>query len=170
MKSAGLLQTEMPEEDLLALYHMLQAGWWELMMGTINFYHFMSLSVTLTLAGGHKFSGKQYLLVSFSHTLVKFSWAGWNMVWCLKQFKFNSCVWQRCLSRSVPEIHLHVALLKLGNQPTNCWAGWIKGCKMLVTSVGHGLVYLVPINHNFSSAVASCHLISELLLDSAVMN
>ena len=38
-----------------------------LVIGTIDFYHLNRLSVTLTLAGGHKVSAKQNLLASFPH-------------------------------------------------------------------------------------------------------
>ena len=37
---------------------------------TIDFDHLILLSLTLTLAGGHKVSAKQNLLDSFSHTLL----------------------------------------------------------------------------------------------------
>ena len=36
-----------------------------LVIGTVNFYHFIPLSMTLTLVGGHKISAEQNLLVSF---------------------------------------------------------------------------------------------------------
>ena len=36
-----------------------------MLIGTINFYHFIPLSVTLTLSGGHKVSAKQNLLRFF---------------------------------------------------------------------------------------------------------
>ena len=35
-------------------------------LGTIDFNHFIPLSLTLTLPGGHKVSAKQNLLASFS--------------------------------------------------------------------------------------------------------
>ena len=38
-------------------------------IGTIDFYHFILLLLTLTLPGGHKDSAKQNLLASFSRTL-----------------------------------------------------------------------------------------------------
>ena len=52
-----------------------------MLIGTIDFHHFMPLSVAfnLTLAGGHKVSVKQNLLTPFSHTL--FNWMGWNLIW-----------------------------------------------------------------------------------------
>ena len=37
-----------------------------MLIGTIEFCHFIPLSVTLTLAGGHKVSTEQNLLASFS--------------------------------------------------------------------------------------------------------
>ena len=40
-----------------------------MLAGTIDLYHFILLSLTLTLAGGHKISIKQNLLASFSHIL-----------------------------------------------------------------------------------------------------
>ena len=42
----------------------------ERVAGTIDFYHFILLSLTLTLAGGHKISAKQNLLASVSHILL----------------------------------------------------------------------------------------------------
>ena len=46
-------------------------------VGTIDSCHFISLSMTLTLAGGHKVSTKQNLFASFSGTLL--NWMGWNL-------------------------------------------------------------------------------------------
>ena len=40
-----------------------------LLISTIGFYHFVPLSLTLTLPGGHKVISKQNLLDSFSPTL-----------------------------------------------------------------------------------------------------
>ena len=40
-----------------------------MIIGAIDVYCSIPLSVTLTLAGGHKVSAKQILLASFSHTL-----------------------------------------------------------------------------------------------------
>ena len=37
-----------------------------MLTGTIDFYHFILLSLTLTLPGGHKVSAKRNLLASFS--------------------------------------------------------------------------------------------------------
>ena len=36
-----------------------------MLIGTMDFYHFIPLSLTLTLPGGHKVSTKQSLLASF---------------------------------------------------------------------------------------------------------
>ena len=41
-----------------------------ILIGTIDFYHFILLSLTLTLPGGHKVSAKQILLASFSCTFI----------------------------------------------------------------------------------------------------
>ena len=38
-------------------------------IGTIDFYHFIALSLPLTLPGGHKFNAKQNLWALFSRTL-----------------------------------------------------------------------------------------------------
>ena len=39
-----------------------------MLIGAIDFYHFLPISVTLTLAGGHKISTKQNLLAPlFAH-------------------------------------------------------------------------------------------------------
>ena len=38
------------------------------LVGTIDFYHLVTLSLTLTLAGRHKVSAKQNTLASFSRT------------------------------------------------------------------------------------------------------
>ena len=48
-----------------------------MLLDTIDFYHFIPLSLTLTLPGGHKVSAKQNLLASFSQnifllTMMKF--------------------------------------------------------------------------------------------------
>ena len=51
-----------------------------MLIGTISYYHFIQLSVTLTFTGGHKVSAKHSLLASFSFTL--FDWWGWYLVWC----------------------------------------------------------------------------------------
>ena len=40
-----------------------------MLRGTIDFFHFVPLSLTLTLPGGRKFSAKRNILASFSHTL-----------------------------------------------------------------------------------------------------
>ena len=37
-----------------------------MLIGTMNFYNYIPLSLTLTLAGGHKVSAKQILLATFS--------------------------------------------------------------------------------------------------------
>ena len=49
-----------------------------MLVGTIDFYHFILLSLTLTLHGDHKVSAK--LLNSFSPTLF-FIWWRWNLMW-----------------------------------------------------------------------------------------
>ena len=43
--------------------------WPVMFVGTIDFYHFIPLSMTLILTGGRKVGSKQNLLASFSHTL-----------------------------------------------------------------------------------------------------
>ena len=40
-----------------------------MLIGNIDFYHFIPLSLTLTLLGGHKVSAKQNLLAAFSGCL-----------------------------------------------------------------------------------------------------
>ena len=50
-----------------------------MLIGTIDFYHFLPLSLALTLPGSHKVSAKQNLLASFFCTL--FSWSEWNEIW-----------------------------------------------------------------------------------------
>ena len=40
-----------------------------MLIGTIDFYHFIPLSVTLTMAGGHTVCAKQNMLALLSHTL-----------------------------------------------------------------------------------------------------
>ena len=41
-------------------------------LGTIDFYHFIPVLLTVTMAVGHKVSTQQNLLASFSHTLQSF--------------------------------------------------------------------------------------------------
>ena len=52
-----------------------------MLIGIIDFFCFRSLSLTLTLTlpGGHMVSTKQNLLASFSPKL--FVWSGWNLMW-----------------------------------------------------------------------------------------
>ena len=55
-----------------------------MLIGTINFYHFIPLSAILTLAWGHKVSTRQSLLASF---LTHFS-ADEDEVWyCVEAFQ-----------------------------------------------------------------------------------
>ena len=49
-------------------------------------FHFIPLSLTVTLHGGYKVSTKQNLLASFSHTL--FIRSGWNLMWL-----WNNLTW-----------------------------------------------------------------------------
>ena len=39
-----------------------------MLLGTVDFYHFILFSLTLTLPGGHKVSAKRNLLALFSRT------------------------------------------------------------------------------------------------------
>ena len=48
-------------------------------IGTVHFYHCISLTVTLTLAGSNNANTKQNLLPTFPHTL--FNWLWWKVVW-----------------------------------------------------------------------------------------
>ena len=48
-----------------------------MLRGTIDFYHFIPLSLTLTFPEGHKVSAKPNLLALFSHTLS--NWSGWHL-------------------------------------------------------------------------------------------
>ena len=54
----------------------------------IDFYHFMPVSLALTLAGDHKISAKQNLLASFSPAL--FIWSGWTLMWCWSSSSWTS--------------------------------------------------------------------------------
>ena len=54
----------------------------------IDFYHFMSLSLALTLPGDHKISAKENLLASFSPAL--FIWSGWTLMWCWSSSSWTS--------------------------------------------------------------------------------
>ena len=49
-----------------------------MLIGIIDFYHFIPLSLTLTLPEGHKVSTKQNLLL---HFLSHFS-SDWDEIWC----------------------------------------------------------------------------------------
>ena len=49
-----------------------------MLIDTFDFNHFIPLSLTLTLLGGHEVSEKQNLLASFSRTL--FNWSNWNLI------------------------------------------------------------------------------------------
>ena len=64
-----------------------------MLIGTIDFYHFIPLSVILTMVGGHKVSAKQNLLASFSCTPL--IWLGWKLIWYCSEssstFWYNFC-------------------------------------------------------------------------------
>ena len=84
------------------------------LLGTIDFYHVILLSLTMIVPGGHKVSVNQNVLASFSRTL--FIWSGWNLMWwhilklvlstiywnkgnnscftcCVKKIKTLACIW-----------------------------------------------------------------------------
>ena len=61
-----------------------------MLIGTIDYYHFTPLSVTLSLAGGFKVKAKQNLLASFFCTLFN-TWV-WTIDMALKQFILNVLV------------------------------------------------------------------------------
>ena len=52
----------------MLLNHFLKIS--VMLIGTIDFYHLIPLSLTLTLPGGHKVSAKQNLLASYSRTVL----------------------------------------------------------------------------------------------------
>ena len=58
-----------------------------MLIGTIDFYHFIPLSVTLIMAEVHKVSSKQDLLALFTHTFFQQNGMKFGMV--MKQFKLN---------------------------------------------------------------------------------
>ena len=58
-----------------------------MLIGTIDFYHFIWLA-DLDLACGHKVCAKQNLLVSLSCT--HFDCSGWNFIWCWRNSSWMS--------------------------------------------------------------------------------
>ena len=61
-----------------------------MLTGTIDFYHFIPLSLTLTLSWGHKVSAKQDLLALFSlFSPTLFFWSRWSLMWSLIRMKFD---------------------------------------------------------------------------------
>ena len=50
-----------------------------MLIGTIDYYHFILLSLTLTFPGGHKANAKNDHLAVIFHTL--FSWSGLDLMW-----------------------------------------------------------------------------------------
>ena len=66
-----------------------------MLKGIRDLYHFIPLSLTLTLPEGHKVSAEQSLLASFSHT--HFNWYGWNVIWCWSSLSGTPwyCIWIR---------------------------------------------------------------------------
>ena len=60
-----------------------------MLIGTTDFYHFIPLSLTLTLPGDYKISAKQSLLASFFHTFC--IWSGWNLMWWWSSSSWASC-------------------------------------------------------------------------------
>ena len=78
-----------------------------MLVGTIDFYYLLPLSMTLTLAGSSKVSAKQNLLASFSGTLLNQS--GWNLIWCWSGWSWTS--WYYVLVRFLETIEIHTVLL-----------------------------------------------------------
>ena len=66
-----------------------------MLIGTIDFNHFIPLSLTLTLPGGHMISAKENLLAVFSPTLF-ICW-GWNLMlwWSNWSWRSWDCFWIR---------------------------------------------------------------------------
>ena len=70
-----------------------------MLIGTIDFYCFMRLTLTLSLPAGHKVSTKQNLLASFSPTF--FIWSGWNIIWygdsswTISDYVFSKIYWNK---------------------------------------------------------------------------
>ena len=83
--------------------------------GTIDFYHVILLSLTLTLPVGHKVSTYQNLLALFSH--IHFSWSGWNLMWWWINLSWTSWdyfwIWVRfietkdCLKKTPTNVGMH---------------------------------------------------------------
>ena len=57
------------------------------LIGTVDFYHFTALSLTLSFAGVYKLCANQNLLASLCHTL--FNWSGCNVIMVSEQFHLN---------------------------------------------------------------------------------
>ena len=55
--------------DIICKVFNLFLAYLQMVVGTIDFYHFIPLSLILTLAGDQKVSAKQDILASFSDTL-----------------------------------------------------------------------------------------------------
>ena len=82
-----------------------------MLIGTMDFCHFIPLSLTLTLPGGHKVSTKQNLLASFSWPL--FIWSGWRW-W--SHWSWTSCFWVRFFETRGITAVLLASLLMFRNQ------------------------------------------------------
>ena len=83
-----------------------------MLIGAIDFYHFIQLSLTLTLPGGHKVSAKLSLRIGFffSHTL--FIRSGRNLMWWWSNLSWIFWVyfWVRCSERRETTAVLHQKL------------------------------------------------------------
>ena len=97
------------------------------LIGTIDFYHFVMLSLTLTLSGDHKVSTKQHLLASFSGTL--FIWSGWNLMWWWS----SSHIY---IGSSAPDPVIYNCMLT-GNAYYSNLVWWCDSLKMLVFCMFH---------------------------------
>ena len=78
-----------------------------MLIGTIDFYYFISLSLTLTLPRGCNVSVKQNLFASFSPTL--FIWSGWNLMWrcSSSSWTYWDCSWVRFIeTREITTVYL----------------------------------------------------------------
>ena len=95
-----------------------------LCIGTINFYHFIPLLVTLNLARGHELNVRQNLLATFFHTLVSWSWSSLIRSWHISSWTCWLYFWVRFNeTREINDVLLQLANIQWIHSPylqTDC--------------------------------------------------
>ena len=113
-----------------------------ILIGAVDFYHFIPLSLTLTLPGGHTVCENWNLLASFSPKL--FIWLGWNSMWWWSSSSWTSWYyfWIKVIeTREITAVLLPTSTnLNIGMHLDVCKSIWFKLAMMIGTIVLNNLI------------------------------